>query len=503
MLDEDKRGSMLGPMDVLSVSGKTDAVGSSIVGPNAPPTPQDAIKKISLEPESEAKVSLHQKSVPESPSSSLSPQKSITVSPADESLAPLISEAQFDDASISQSNTQHSTRSDLDSKQTSHASTSTLLSNNKDTSLTQHLISLIKTMKHAGENSSPQNSVDISCVQPPSETKVGRWDSTERKIPVTPIFPFASSAASTEDRLVGCVTLPEELVPCSVSPNDTSEKQPRNSVLSQSMDKNESQVTSTLGVEGNQMSSVVHQPVSDTHRQVSSSAEAVNATPGSSASGAFHFDQSIAGQEAKGFGQLGSQTPTGGIGLEVQQQQQMQHQMQQILQLLHQQQMLQQQLQFQMQHQMNQFQMQQPQMHQYQMYQQPSNQDQVQQHQQLQQLFHQSQTYSHQMQQQMYPYMMYQQQQSNQDQVQQYYSQYYTGTNMAPNQSNPPLPAQPKVESNIQTISPAQHDNNLVRQNSSSSSHGEYYSSPSTTPSVPAASREDDSYSHFWSSQYH
>lgn len=479
-------------MDVLGVSGKTDTVVSSVVGPNAPPTPQDTVKKTSLE--SEAKVSLYQKSVPESPSSSLSPQKSITMSPADESLAPLISEAQFDDASVSQSKTQPSTRSDFDSKQTSHASTSTLLlSNNKDTSLTQHLISLIKTMKHAGENSSPQNSVEISCLQPASQMKMGRWDSKERKIPLTPIFPFVSSAASTEDRLVGYVTPPEELVPYSVSPNDMSEKQPRKNVLSPSMDKNESQVTSALGVEGNQISSVVHQTVNDTHRQVSSSAEAVT-------------DQIIAGQETKGFGQLGNQTPTGGTGLEVQQQQQMQQQMQQILQLLHQQQMLQQQLQFQMQHQMTQFQMQQPQMHQvhqYQMYQQPSNQEQVQQHHQLQQLFHQYQTYSHQMQQQMYPYTMYQQQQSNQDQVQQYYSQYYTGTNMAPNQSNPPLPAQANVGYNIQKISPAQHDDNLVRQNISSSSHADYYSSPSTTPSVPAASREDNSYSHLWSRQYH
>lgn len=485
-------------MDVLSVSGKTDAVVSSVVGPNAPPTPQDTGKKISLEPESEAEVYTYQKSVPESPSSSLSPQHSITMSPADESLVPLISEAQFDDASVSQSNTQPSTRSDLDSKQTSHASTSTFLLSNKDTSLTQHLISLIKTMKHAGENSSPQHSVEISCLQPSSQMKLGRWDSMERKIPVTPIFPFASSAASTEDRLVGYVTLPEEFVPYSVSPNDMSEKQPAKNVLSQSMDKNESQVTSTLGVEGNQIPSVVHQTVNDTHRQVSSSAEAVNATPGSNASGVSHFDQIVSGQEAKGFGQLGSQTPTGGIGLEVQQQQMQQ----QMLQLLHQQQMLQQQIQFQMQHQMNRLQMQQPQMHQahqYQMYPQPSNQDQVQQLQQLQQLFHQYQTYSHQMQQQMYPYAMYPQQQSNQDQVQQYYSPYYTGTSMAPNQSNPPLPAQATVEYNIQKISPAQHDN-LVRQNISSSSHGEYYSSPSTTPSVPSASREDNSYSHFWPS---
>lgn len=487
-------------MDVVSAS--------SIVGANAPPTPQDTVKKIPLESESEDNVSLYQKAVPESPSSSLSPQKSVTLSPADESLALLLAphniEAQFDDASVSQSKTQPSTRSDFESKQTSHASPSTLLfSDNKDRSLTQHLISLIKTMKQAGENSSPQKSVEISCLPPSSKMKVGRWDSDKRKIPVTPTLPFASSVASTEDSPVGYATPPEESVPYSVSPNDMSEKQPGKDVHSQSTDTKESQVTSTLGVEGNHIPSVINRTVNDTHRQVSSSAEPMNATPGSNASGVFHFNQIIAGQEAKGFGRLGSQTPPGGIGLEVQQQ--MQQGMKQILQQLHQQQIQQQQFQFHMQHQMNQFQMQQRQMHQvhqYQMYQQPSNQEPVQQHHQLQQLFPQYQPYLHQMQQQIHPNTMYQQQQSSQDQVQQYYAQYYAGTSMAPNQSNLPVPAQADVEYNIHRISPAQPNDNLVRQNISPSSNVEHYSNPSTTPSVPAASREDNSYSRFWSGSY-
>lgn len=526
-MDEDKQGRMLSPMDVVSVSGETDAVLSLIAGANTPPTPQDTVKKISLESESEAKVSLHQKSVPEYPSSSVSPQKSVTTRPADESLESLIAPHNIKtrlDASVSSSKTQPSIGSVFESKQTSPASTSTLLfSNNKDRSLTQdilsihqpdciNLIALIKNMKHAGENALSQKSGKISCLQSPSQMKVGRWDSEERKVAVTPILPSAPSVASMEDQLVGYVAPPEELVPYSVSPNDTREKQPGKKVHSHSMDKNESQVTSSLGVAGNIPGPITrpqsveetdstavcqrplnyaevsgghqlvrclsapasghygwyNQAVSDTRRKVSSSVEAVNATPGSNTSGAFHVHQEV-----------------------------QQHQMQQqILQLLHQQQILQQQLQYQMQQQIHQFQMQQPQMyqvHQYQKYQQQSNQEIVQQQHQMQPLIHQYQVYPHQMQQRIHPNTTYQQQ---------HYSQYCTGTSMAPKKSNLPLPADANVEYSIHRISPAQHEN-LVMQNISPSSHEEHYPSPSTTPSIPAANQQDISQMPFYGNHQH
>lgn len=515
---------MLSPLDVVSVSGKTDAVVSSIVGANTPSTPQETVKKVYLEAESEAVMSLHQKSIPESPSSSVSSQKSITSRPADESLeSPHDIEAWLD-ASVSQSKIHPSTRSVFDSKQTSQSSTSTLL--NEDRSQTQdilailqaeciNLISLNKNMAHAGENASFPKSVDINCLQRPSQMKVGMWDSEGRKVALAPILPSAPSVASTEDQLVGYRVPPKDLVPYSVSPNDTSEKQPGINVHSQNVDTNDSQVTSSLEEAGNQISgqtsrpqslaetdstAVVQRPlnsaevngrhqlahclsapasghygwcnqtVNDTHRQVSSSAEAVHATPGNNTLGVFHVNQISAGQEAKGFGHLGSQKPPGGIGLEMQQQ---------ILHLLHQQQILQQQLQSQMQQQMHQFQMLQPQtyqVHQYQLYQQQGNQGQGEH--QVQPVIHQYQIYPHQTQQQLHPNKMYQQQQSNQDQVQQHYGQYCTRTSMAPNQSNFPLPAQANVECDIHRISSAQHDDNLAMQNIYPSSHGEHHHSP-------------------------
>lgn len=553
-MDEDKQGRMLGTKDVVSVSRKTDAVVSSIVG-----APQDTVRKIHLEPESEAKMSLHQKSIPESPSSPVSPQKGVTSRPADESLesltAPYNTKAWLD-ASVSHSKTQPSTRSVRESKQTSRALPSTLLfPNNKDSSPTQDLFGVhqaecINLISHAGENASSQKSVENSSLQPPSHMKVGRWDSEVRKVAVTSILPSAPSVASTEDQLVGCVAPPEELVPYSVSPNDTRAKKPGRNVHSQRVDKNESQVTSSLGVEENRISGQILWPqsiaetdgtavcqrplnyaevneehplanclfapasphygwcnhtVNDTHRQVSSSAEAVNATPESNTSGVFHVNQISAGQEAKGFDRLGSQTPPGGIGLEVQQQQ-MQQQMQQILQLLHQQQLLQQQLQCQIQQQqMHQFQMQKPQMHQvpqYQMYQQQSNQEQVQQQHPMQPLI-QYQIYQHQMQQQIHPNEMYWQQQNNQARVQQHYGQSSTGTIMTPNQSNLPLPAQANVEYDIHRISPAQRNENLVLQNISPFGHVEHYPSPSTTSSMPAANRQDISHMPFSANHQH
>lgn len=542
-MDEDKQGRMLCPKDVVSVSGKTDAVVSSIVSAS-----QDPVKKISLEQESEAKMSLHQMSVTDSPSSSVSPQKSVTSRPADESLESLIAPQNTKaplDAFVSGSEAQPSTGSVFESTQSSHASPSTpLFPNTTDSSLKQdlfglhrseciNLISIIKNMKHTGENASSQTSAESSCLQPPSQRKVGRWNSEDGA--------SAPTVASREDPLVGYVAPPEELVPYSVSPNDTREKQRGRNVPSQSVDINESQVTSSLGVEGNRISGQLSWPqsvaetegtgvcqrplnyaevneehqlarplsapasrhygwrsrtVNDTHRQVSSSAEAVNTTPESNTLGVFPVNQIIAGQEATGFGRLGSQTAPGDIGLEVQQQQ-MQQQMQQILQLLHQQQILQQQLQCQMQQQqqMHQLQMQQPQMYQgpqYQMYQPQSTQEQVQQQYPMQPLINQYQIYQHQRQQQISPNEKYEQR----------YGQSSTGTSMALNQSSLPSPAQM-----LNLMSTEFHQRsateNLVMQNISPSGHEEHDPSPSTTPSMPAAHRPDISHMPFSANHQH
>lgn len=508
-MDEDKPRRMMTPMDVVSVSGKPDAFVSSIIGTDTPPTPQGTVKKNSLE--SETNMSMHQKSVPESPSSSVSPQKSVTSRAADESLESLMTPLIRARLEASRSETQPSTRSVLESKQTSHASTSTLLcANSKDRSPTQdifsvpqadctNLISLIKIIKHSGKNASSQKSEEIGCLQCPSQMKVGRWDSEGRQVAVMPTLASGPSVASTEEQIVGYLVPPEELVPSAlispISPNDTRGKQPGKTVHPQSTDQSESQVTSSLGVAGNQISDLIPRPqrvaetdstalwesplnntevneghqlgqflsapasghtawcnqtVNDKHRQVSSSAEAVMATPGSNPLGVFHTNQISAGQKTMGFGHLGSHTSLGGPGLEMQQQQmQQQEQMQQILKLLYQQQILQQQLQCQMQQQ------QMYQVHQYQM-----------QQQQTQPLIHQCQIYPPQMQQQIHTNSMYQQQ-GSQDQVQ-HYGQYSTGGSLAPTQSNLPLPAQTNVEYNIHRISQAQHNANAEHFSTSS-----------------------------------
>lgn len=512
-MDEDKQGRML----------------------STPPTPQDTVRKISLE--SEANVCLRQRSVPESPSSSVSPHKSVTPKPADESQEPLIAprsmKAQLD-ASVSQSATQPGTGSAFEPKQSSHASASNLLlSNNKDGSQTQgvfndhqaeciNLISLIRNLKHADGNTSSLKSAEISCLQPPSQMNVRRWNSEGRTVAVAPVLPSAPSVAPTGEQLVGHAAPSEDSVPYSGSPNDTSEKQPGGSVLSESTDKNQSQVTSSLGVEGNKISVQISRPrsvaetdgtavrqrplnydeliegrqlarclsaaasghygwcnqtVTDAHGQLASSAEAVNATPESNTSGGFHRNQIIAG-----FGCLGGQVPPGGVGLDVQQQ------MQHILQLLRQQQVQQQQFQCQMQQQMHQFQLQQPQMyqvHQYQMYQQQQSREvQQQQQPQMQPLIHQYQIYPHQMPQQIHANNVHLQ--SNQDQVQ--YVQYCTGTTgMAPNQSHLPVPAQANVEYNIHRIPPAQHDN-LVMPIVSPSGGVEHAQALHPPPGIPAVS---------------
>lgn len=531
LMDEDQRGKMLSSTDVVGVSGKTGTVVSSVAGANAPPAPQELVKKRSLEPE--AKVSLHKKSVPESSSSSVSPQKGVTSRPANESLVTPHNIKAQPDASVPQSETQPGTGSVFESKQTGHASTSTLLFyNNKDGSQTQemfsvhqaeciNLISLVKNLKHGDENASSQKSVETSCLQPPSQMKRRRWNSEKREVAVKPALPSAPSVVPKEDQLVGYAAPPEELAPYSVG-------QPRKAVHSENTERSESQVTSSPGAEAKHISVQISRPRSaaetdsnavcqrslnyaeangghglarpcrsvsapapghygwcdqtgnNAHGQVSSSAEA--ASSGSNTLGVFHVNQISAEREAKGFGRWGSQTAPGGVGLEVQQQQ-MQQQMQQILQLLHQQQILQQHLQSQVQQQqlMHQYQMQQPPTYQVHLYQSNGEQVQQQQQHQMQPLIYQYQTYP----QQMRPSDVHQLQQSNQDQGWQQYGQYGAGTSAAANQSSLPLSAGANVERNIHRISLAQHNNNLVMRNISSTSHGEHYPSLSTNPQDP------------------
>lgn len=438
LMDEDKQGRVLNLVDMTSVSGKMDSFG----GADTPATPQGNIK-MSLDPQSEPQV--HQKSLPESPSSTVSSPKSINlaVTQKDECLHTRKRPADESPESLT---TPHKVNSQLDPS----ANSPLIFSKGEDVQLgspTENmfdqfagLISLIKTLKNAetatGGSASSQNSVDGPCVQQPSQPTGGRWDSEVRKAAVNPKLPSASSVASKQDQAYEAAT--EESGPlCSVRTHDTSEKQPEEDVNVQGTFKNETQLASSPGVAGTQKTGQTSQPqnlaeidstvcqtpincikVNSEHQlthcvssvasghcshdnqmttgrndHVSSSAEAVDAN--TSNQPLVHHANSHkpgsntpifnAGQEANCCVHLGSQTTPGGLGLEVQHQQIQQQQQQQILQLLQQQQILQQQL------------------HQCQT-------------QQVQQQMQQFQLY----QQQLYQYQTYQQQQSNQEQVQQW-----------------------------------------------------------------------------------
>lgn len=497
-MDEDKWGRVSNAVDGTSVSRRT----SSFVDADTPLIPQDTGKKIYLDPQSQPQV--HQKSLLESPSSSVSPPKSVTAGLPQKDKCLPTRKRSADESLI----TTRKVKSQLDPSisptvlPTSCVATSPLLvSNSKEIQLSspkedalnvQHfaeLISIIKTLKHGGPatggSASSQNVVGGSHVPHPSTKKVGRWDSDVQKATMNPKLP---SATSKEDQPVGNKAATEERIPFrSVGTNDTIEKQPEKDVDAQSTLQNEAPVASSPGVAGDQNSGQISQPQSEvastvcqthinrtkvngghqlahcvsaaasghcshntqtvnrTNEQVSSSAEPEDANtsntplvynaeishnPGSNSPALFYPNQINARQEVNSCVHLGGQKTSGGLGLEVLQQQQMQQQMQQ---LLLKQQILQEQL-----HQCQVQQAKQQQIHQYQMYQlQQSNQEQVHQH-QIQQQMHQYQMYQHQ-------YQMYWQQQSSQGQVlQQPYSQYSAGMSMAP---------------------PAQHHANWVRQN--------------------------------------
>lgn len=273
-MDEDKWGRVSNAVDGTSVSGKT----GSFVDADTPPTPQDNGKKIYLGPQ------VHQKSLLESPSSSVSPPKSVTVGlPQKDKCLP--TRKRSADESLESLITPRKVKSQLDPSisqtvlPTSCVATSPLLvSNSKDVELSspkedtfnvQHfadLISIIKALKHAeaGASASPQNVVEGSHVPHPSTKKVGRQDSDVRKSATNPKLPSATSVASKEDQPVGNKAATEERVPFrSVGTNDTIEKQPEKDVDAQSTVQNEAPVAFCPGVAGDQNSGQISRPQSE------------------------------------------------------------------------------------------------------------------------------------------------------------------------------------------------------------------------------------------------
>ncbi|XP_056877562.1 uncharacterized protein LOC130518737 isoform X2 [Takifugu flavidus] len=277
LMDEGKRGRVLNPVDMTCVSGKMDSFG----GADTPATPQGNAK-MSLDPQSEPQV--HQKSLPESPSSTVSSPKSVNsaVTQKDECLH---TRKRPPDESPESLPSPHKVNSQLDPSvclttlPTGCAATSPLFfSKGKDDQLGSPkadmfdvhqftgLISLIKTLKNAetatGESASSQNCVESSCVQQPSQPKGRRWDLEVRKAAVNPKLPSASSVASKQDQPVGYeARITEESSPlCSVRTNDTSEKQPEEDVNVQDTVKNETQLASCPVVAGTQNSGQTSQP---------------------------------------------------------------------------------------------------------------------------------------------------------------------------------------------------------------------------------------------------
>lgn len=207
-MDEDERERLPSPLHVADTSRKSDSAMSSPDGADTPATPPDPGKKDS-EPQMGHTTAL------ESPSSTVSPQRSVTSideclkarkRPAEESpesqILPQKPRSQLDPSGRHSPEFQPGAESVFDSSRASastHPYGEELESEDKyvvHQAELAHLISLIKKMKNsetAGERASSTEALESSHVPPASQTQGGRWDAEVWKAAAKP----KSAAAST------------------------------------------------------------------------------------------------------------------------------------------------------------------------------------------------------------------------------------------------------------------------------------------------------------------